>query len=175
MIEKVKKGPRNYCVTVLFLLLLNGITSFTKAEFSQNSLEGETKPEEMELTQEEVDDYIDDQNYDEQPEETSQQSSLNLQRRINSIIVHGNASTATDAVLNNIPYKIGELFDPRKTKTLIRNLYYNLKKFRTIKVMGEPLEKNYMNLHVIVEEKYPLKEIKSLVTKKYLKKKLQKK
>ncbi len=98
-----------------------------------------------------------------------------LSRRINNILVHGNISTSKDAIIKQVPYKIGELFDPRKTRTLIRNLYYNLKKFRTVKVMSEIVDNNYMNLHVIVEEKSPLKELKTVGNKKVSEKDIAKK
>src|SRR6266478_5073050 len=98
MIQKVKKGTRIYYATVLTLFFFSGSTLlFAEAEDNQEVVS------------------------DEEIEEISQPS-INFQRRISDIIVHGNNSTSTDAILNNVPYKIGELFDPRKTKTLIRNL-----------------------------------------------------
>ncbi|HEX4069323.1 MAG TPA: POTRA domain-containing protein, partial [Candidatus Babeliales bacterium] len=150
MIQKAKKGFRIYYVTLLTLFFLSSIISL-KAEDG---------------------DLIEDN--DEQSEQTTSPQSP-FQYRINNIIVHGNNYTATDAIINNVPYKVGELFDPRKTRTLIHNLYYKLKKFRTIKVMVEPLENGYMNLHVIVEEKYPLKEIQFIGNKKVSEKEINKK
>src|SRR5204863_8465151 len=98
-------------------------------------------------------------------DDTTQSSSENISqqksRRVGDIIISGNTFTSHNAILNHIPYKIGETFDPSKTRTLIRNLYYNLKKFRTIKVMGEPINDAIINIHVIVEEKIPLAEIKT--------------
>ena len=150
----IKKGLQNHCATIFMLLLLSSITSITKAELNQDSSQKEYATEEIEQTQDQLDTYSNNQDIN------------NIPPRINTIIVHGNTSTATDAILNNVPYKVGELFDPRKTKTLIKNLYYKLKKFRSVKVMAEPLENNYMNLHVIVEEKYPLKEMQFIGNKK---------
>jgi outer membrane protein insertion porin family len=132
MTGKVKKGTRNYCVTVLFLLLLTGITE-------------------------------------------SQQVVKNATHRIGAIKIHGNVATTKDAILNHVPYKVGEVFDARKTKTLIRNLYYSLKKFRNIKVMGEVVTDTLMNLHIFVEEKYPLKEFKTIGNKKVSEKEIAKK
>src|SRR5690606_12875427 len=63
----------------------------------------------------------------------------------------------------------------RKTKTLINNLYFTLKKFRNIKVMGELVGNDYMNLHVFVEEKYQLKELKTVGNKKVSEKEIAKK
>ncbi|HSC24984.1 MAG TPA: outer membrane protein assembly factor BamA [Candidatus Babeliales bacterium] len=96
-------------------------------------------------------------------------------RRINDIVIHGNNATSDDAIKNNIPYKRGELFDSRKTRTLIHNLYYNLKKFRTIKVMGELVGTNYINLHIFVEEKSQLKKINFFGNKKVSEKEIAKK
>lgn len=105
----------------------------------------------------------------------SQQVVTNTTHRVNAIKIHGNVATTKDAILNHVPYKIGEIFDARKTKTLIRNLYYNLKKFRNIKVMGEVVNDSLMNIHIFVEEKYPLKEFKTIGNKKVSEKEIAKK
>jgi len=160
MTEKAKKGTRIYCVTALLLLLVTGIT------LSQHV----TTPSSMN-NQEEVDSYDEEQN----DTGGSSSSSSNKPRRINAIKIHGNVATSKDAILNHIPYKIGEIFDARKTKTLINNLYFTLKKFRNIKVMGEVIGDSYMNLHVFVEEKYPLKELKTIGNKKVSEKEIAKK
>lgn len=173
MTENVKKGIRIYCVTLLFLLLVAG---------SAESQQVVTSPSSMH-TREEVDSYDEKQNStlepdseeEEEEEENNQQAVSNKIRRINAITIHGNVTTSKDAILNHIPYKIGEIFDARKTKTLISNLYYKLKKFRNIKVMGEVVGDAYMNLHVFVEEKYPLKEFKTVGNKKVSEKEIAKK
>ena len=203
MIQNVKKGPRNYCVTVLILLLLSGInfsfvktSSYAKATEDRSENKSNDRPTQRTQTssiekQNKYDKYDenddDDDNDDEDNEEydsdiddeedeaTTQTPAAKTQRRINSIIVHGNTSISKDAISKHIPYKVGELFDMRKTRTLIRNLYYKLKKFRTVKVMGEALGDNYMNLHVFVEEKTPLKEIKFVGNKKVTEKEINKK
>jgi len=179
MIEKVKKGTRNYCVTALVLLLLTGITEPQQIIDNNTPLhaQGETAPYDEE-------DYEDDLSPEENEEEgeveendavQEEQAPLNISRRINAILVHGNKATSKAAILNHIPYKIGETFDARKTRLLIHNLYYNLKKFRTIKVMGEAVDNNSMKLHVFVEEKSPLKEIKTSGNKKVSDKEIAKK
>src|SRR5690242_5367425 len=58
-------------------------------------------------------------------------------RTIAAILVSGNKHVPTEAILDHIPYKVGEVFDPSKTRTLIHNLYYTLKRFRTISVKAE--------------------------------------
>lgn len=161
MFEKIKKGPRNYCVTALVLLLLTGITQPQHIIANQTPIEAQGETESNEGNQ-------DDSNSDE-PVKAQQP------RRINAIVIHGNKSTSKDAIINHIPYKIGELFDSRKTHLLIHNLYHNLKKFRTIKVMGEAVENNAMKLHVFVEEKSPLKEMKTFGNKKVTDKEIAKK
>ena len=174
MVEKVKKGTRNYCVTALVLLLLTGITEPQQTMDNNTPLQtqGETAPYDEEDQDENLlaaDNENENNNTQEQP------SSLRAPRRINAIVVHGNKATSKAAIINHIPYKIGEAFDPRKTRLLIHNLYYNLKKFRTIKVMGEPVDANGMKLHVFVEEKSPLKEIKTAGNKKVPDKEIAKK
>jgi outer membrane protein insertion porin family len=169
MTGKVKKGNRNYCATVLFLLLLIGTTQSQQIIPTNSSAH----------IREEVDSYDNEQNDDivsDVTQEDQQYQPLAAKnRRINAIKIHGNISTSQDAIINHIPYKVGETFDARKTKTLIRNLYYNLKKFRTIKVMGEIVDDHYMNLHIFVEEKYPLKELKTFGNKKVSEKEIAKK
>ncbi len=80
-------------------------------------------------------------------------------RRINDIIITGNKFTSPEAILSYIPYKIGEIFNPLKTRQLIHNLYFGLKRFRNITLKGENLGNGLINLHIIVEEKKPLKEV----------------
>lgn len=160
MTENVKKGISNCCVTVFFLLLLTGITQSQQVVSSPSSIN----------TGKEVHSYE-----EEQEEEIEEQIQPSTPRRINAIKIHGNVATSKDAILNHIPYKVGEIFDPRKTKTLINNLYFTLKKFRNVKVMGELVGNDYMNLHVFVEEKYQLKEFKTVGNKKVSEKEIAKK
>ncbi|MCX5925467.1 MAG: outer membrane protein assembly factor BamA [Candidatus Dependentiae bacterium] len=80
-------------------------------------------------------------------------------RTIHDIIISGNKYTSREAILSYIPYKVGEIFNPRKTNTLIHNLYFGLKRFTNITVKGESVGANLINVHVIVEEKPVLKDI----------------
>jgi len=82
-----------------------------------------------------------------------------LPRRINEIITIGNKFTSLEAILSHIPYKVGEIFNPLKTRQLIHNLYHGLKRFRKITLKGENIGNDLINLHIIVEEKKPLKEV----------------
>ena len=112
---------------------------------------------------EDGEEIIIDEDLEDKPEDIPEDDAtlLYLQpRRINEIIIHGNKYTSTDAILSHIPYKIGEIFDPRKTRLLIQNLYYSLKRFRNITVKGQNVGKGLINLYVIVEEKKPLKEVR---------------
>ena len=163
MVEKIKKGSLRHCVTALLLFFLSGNT-YIQASLAHLSDDEEqtinitseyddpTHEEDDTLNNNEVDDFI---------QETPSKTIKKNQRRISNIIISGNKFTSSNAISNLIPYKIGEIFDQRKTRSLIHNLYYGLKKFRTIKVYGEPINDNFITIHVIVEEKTPLAEIKT--------------
>jgi outer membrane protein insertion porin family len=158
MIKKVKKGIRNHCATALFMLLFAGIT------YTNDVSQDDSTQDAQELL-----------SYDESSDEQEDNTVSDSPRRIKNIIVKGNHFTSTDAILSYIPYKSGEMFDPRKTRSLIRNLYYGLKKFRTINVMGERIGDDLINLHIIVEEKVPVKEIRFLENKHVSEKEIAKK
>lgn len=97
-------------------------------------------------------------------------------RTINDIIISGNHQVTTQAILNKIPYRKGQKFDPLKTRELIRNLYYDFKRFRTINLFAEPIDDTMINLLVEIQEKLPLKEIifegNSAVTEKEINEKI---
>ncbi len=176
MTEKLKKGNRNYCVILFFLLLVTGITE-SQHRTSTSTTSSMSKGISTYDNDTYDDEINDEDNEDEDGQSVIQSNSTfsNKSHRISAIKVHGNVLTSQDAILTHIPYKIGEIFDARKTRTLIRNLYYNLKKFRTIKVMSEVINNTYMNLHIFVEEKYPLKELKTIGNKKVSEKEIAKK
>jgi outer membrane protein insertion porin family len=92
-------------------------------------------------------------------QEADERAPITRDRRINALIVKGNTLIPTQAILNRIPFKKGEIFDPNKTRRLINNLYYDLKRFRNISIFGEYVGDDAINLHIIVEEKQPLKEV----------------
>jgi outer membrane protein insertion porin family len=80
-------------------------------------------------------------------------------RTIRKIIVSGNKYVSTDAILSRIPYKVGEIFNPLKTKSLIKNLYYGLQRFRTIDIQAENVGENTIDLYITVQEKKLLQDI----------------
>lgn len=74
-------------------------------------------------------------------------------RIIKEIIVEGNIHVPTDAILDRIPYRVGEPFDVRKTRTTILRLYHDLKRFRNISIYGEDEGENDLILYIDVIEK----------------------
>lgn len=113
-------------------------------------------------------------------QELSQEESLTSQdlsgRIIRDIIVTGNTQVNTAAVLTKLPYRKGQIFDPIKSREAIRNLYFDLKRFRNISIMADPIDENTIDLHIIVEEKIPVGEIvfegNSAISEKDLKEKI---
>ena len=97
-------------------------------------------------------------------------------RTITEIRVHGNTNVSTHAILNKIPYRIGQPFDPNKSRETIRNLYYDFKRFRSITIFAEPVSNDTLILHIVITEKVPLKEIifegNSAVTQKEINEKI---
>ena len=82
-----------------------------------------------------------------------------IPRRINEIIIVGNKTTPSEAILNYIPYKPGEHFTPQRSGKLIRNLYDGLKRFRNITLEGNLVGDDLIDLYIIVDEKQPLKDM----------------
>lgn len=80
-------------------------------------------------------------------------------RIITDIVITGNTITPTEAILSYVPYRIGEIFDAQKSKTLIRNVYYNLPRFSTITVKGKPIGSDTIEIHVELVEKPVLKGV----------------
>lgn len=120
------------------------------------------------------DDAVQSTDYpDMQPQQQMQQLPP---KRINKIIVSGNKHVPTEAIISRIPFKEGEYFNVTKVGSLIRNIYTDLKRFRNVTVKGEDLDDQTMNLHVIVQEKKLLKEVRfegnKQVTQEEIKKKI---
>lgn len=110
--------------------------------------------------QEEISEIVlpeDEQAAKEEPEELSAQDLAG--RTIRDIIIQGNQQVSQQAILNKIPYRKGQKFDPIKSRDLIRSLYFDFKRFRTVNIMADPIEPDMIDLYIIVEEKTPLKEI----------------
>lgn len=80
-------------------------------------------------------------------------------RTINKIVVVGNTLVSDEAILSRVPYKVGEIFDPKKTSSLIRTLYYDLKRFNNIQIFADNVNEDKVDLYIQVEEKRILKEV----------------
>lgn len=78
---------------------------------------------------------------------------------INSITVTGNKFIATQAIINAIPYQEGDLFDPLRTNELIRRLYFGLNRIHNVIVKARVASENSIDLEIVIEEKYPLKQV----------------
>lgn len=103
-----------------------------------------------------------------QPQEQQESDSSKLvqaRRRIRNIHVIGNTSVPTDALLNYVPYQIGESVTLQqngqieRSSQLVRNLYTGLKRFRNISVFGDLIEPDELDIYIVVQEKTPLKDI----------------
>ncbi len=177
MTEKTKKGLFIHCV---FITLLFSCSSYIYTQETPHETVSQQEEQVFDLSSvydEPTEDILQtqDEESDEVAHKTPGQIISQQQRRIGNIIISGNKYTSTNAIANLIPYKIGEIFDQRKTRMLIRNLYYGLKRFRNIKVFGEPIDNNLIAIHVVVEEKTPLAEIKTSGNKKVSDKEIAKK
>ena len=82
-----------------------------------------------------------------------------LSKKIRKIIIEGAVRVPEAAILSRIPFRVGETFDPRRTRELIHTLYYDLKRFRNISVYAEPITPTHLDLYIVVVEKPPLKDI----------------
>lgn len=97
-------------------------------------------------------------------EETSLKQNINTSlkdspKSIRNIIVQGNKHVPAFAILHCIPFKPGEEFNPLKTGSAIRNLYNELKRLRNIIIKGKLVDDEHIDLYIVVEEKWPLKEV----------------
>ena len=97
---------------------------------------------------------------DDEPEDTPTSSTMKLlaNRTIKNIVVQGNKQVTQSAILHRIPYRIGEVFDVYKTRSTIKKLYKDLKRFRYIELLAEPVGDSEIIIYVRVEEKKALKE-----------------
>ncbi|MCK5632830.1 outer membrane protein assembly factor BamA, partial [bacterium] len=96
-------------------------------------------------------------------------------RIIRNITISGSTMVPDEVILSRVPYKQGEPFNPNKTKKLINNLYYDLKRFRNITVLGDHINNDQIDIHIKVEEKNPLKTIEFVGNNKFSKKDIEKK
>ncbi len=73
-------------------------------------------------------------------------------KTIKNIIIEGVNHIPLEAVMRKIPYKVGEVFDKQKTNALIKNIY-SLGYFKHVRVLGQTIDADTMNLIVVVQEK----------------------
>lgn len=113
--------------------------------------------------------------------EEQEPKTILAQRRIKDIRVLGNRTMPTDALLNYVPYHIGETVTLQqngqieRSSQLIRNLYSGLKRFRNISLFGELIEPDELILYIVVQEKTPLKDVEFIGNKNMPEKEIRKK
>ncbi len=163
--------------TVITLITLTCIAFFQNAQASiaKNNKNHQEKISSQELIDEQTLALVSEEEKDQEPK-TNNSTPQGAPRKIRKIIVSGNTMVPDSVILSRVPYKVGEVFNPSKTKQLIHNLYYDLKRFRTITILGENVPTAQIDLYIQVEEKTPLKEIEfkgnSTLSKKEIEKKI---
>lgn len=78
---------------------------------------------------------------------------------IGKIVIHGTKHVKEGLVLRSIPYKAGDLFDASLSATAINNLYA-LGHFSQIEIRAEVLDDTELSLHITVQEKKLLEDLK---------------
>ncbi len=102
-------------------------------------------------------DEVEDQDEDLSDEAFAETDELEAEfRTINQIFIVGNRHIPTEAILDRIPFLPGEIFQPHKTRSMIRSLYYDLKRFKNVTLEAENIGKDLIDLYLVVEEKKPL-------------------
>lgn len=79
-------------------------------------------------------------------------------RKIKEIHVQGNQVISTPSILHRLPLKVGDEFNVNLTATMIKNLY-KLGYFHQVKIYGEPIGQDLIDLYVVVQEKPKVHEI----------------
>ena len=98
-------------------------------------------------------------------ESTTPTDDITSIRYIRNIIVKGNRTVPTEAILYRVPYQVGEVFEPDRTRQLIQNVYtlgnlpFGIGYFKNIKVAAEQVGADGINLIIIVQEKETVNEI----------------
>lgn len=80
------------------------------------------------------------------------------ERQIRDIHVTGNVMISKESITNRSPLKIGDKFNVNFTASIIKNLY-SLGHFNQIKVYGQAIDKDKIDLFINVEEKPRVKDI----------------
>lgn len=96
-------------------------------------------------------------------------------RSIAHIYLEGNTLVDTQAILNKIPYRPGQSFDPAHTGALLRSLYA-LGFFRHIELQGKTLPGHQLDIYIVFTEKKRLAGVRfegnKQVTEDEIKKKI---
>lgn len=108
--------------------------------------------------EDEIDEYEDESDEEYTSTSSELERTYAAPRIINSIIVEGNNYVNTQAILNKIPYQVGELFKSHKSNALIRNLF-EMNSFRNIQLFARNVGTDKVDLRIVVTEKTPLKEV----------------
>lgn len=144
---------------VLILIFSHALASeqYQKPYGESENIEQNTINEESSEQYEQQLDQMEQEEVDEEEPPFPQKEQFD-QRLINEIIVTGNKQIPTQAILYRIPYRQGDVFDALKTRDVIKRLYKDLKRLRSVAIYGEPIGTDQMNLHIVVEEKKLLKD-----------------
>ena len=78
---------------------------------------------------------------------------------LNEIHVLGNKYISTAAVLSQVPFQKGDVFNPKKTSSMIRNIYTALQRIRHIQVYTKIVNDERVDLYIVIEEKKILKDV----------------
>lgn len=147
--------PRTIGSTYLYLFVIFfSILTYAQPLLSDQSDASQHGSEQTTQIDDETEQTIahDDQENEDEPE-------IITQRFIKDIIVKGNRTVPTEAILYRIPHRIGQPFMADGTRQLITNVYtlgdlpFGLSYFKNIKVAAEHVGTDGINLIVIVEEK----------------------
>lgn len=79
-------------------------------------------------------------------------------KKISEIHVVNNSLVPAGAILNRIPYRVGDIFDPLYSSTLIRNVY-DLGYFKTVDLQIEDAPDGTIILYIVVQEDPPINQI----------------
>lgn len=161
--KKILKSFTHIFAFFLCILVSVSLIHTNEDALAENSLEDVTVAEqsapEVEQSLPEAETTIQENDTESEPEEEVLEYHDPRNRVITKIIVNGNIHVPTDAILDRIPYRIGEPFDIKKTRTTILRLYNDLKRFRNISIYGEDSGENELILHIDVLEKPVLKDV----------------
>lgn len=151
---------KKYSVFILFIALtsspfITGADDDTQALLEQ--LRNEENQQELVLTDTQDEVVETDDTEDDYPEEEYEQDQF-AGLRIADIVVTGNKQIPTQAILYRIPYRVGDTFDPIKSRDLLKRLYKDLKRLRSISLSAEAISDKQMILYVDIEEKKLLKD-----------------